>query len=52
MKLVVVAALTAIMAWHWIPANIIFLVPFAGIIRMLPRALWPVRRPASGAVPA
>jgi Zn-dependent protease with chaperone function len=45
LKLAVAAALTAILAWHWIPANIILLAPFAGIARILPRALWPIRRP-------
>lgn len=49
-KLVVAAGLTAILAWYWIPSSIIFLVPLAGILRMLPRALWPVRRPAAGTV--
>ena len=49
-KLAIVAALTAILAWHWIPANIIFLVPLAGVIRMAPRAVWPVRRPEHASV--
>jgi len=47
-KLLLAAALTAMLAWHWVPSSIILLAPLAGIVRMLPRALWPVRRPCSG----
>jgi heat shock protein HtpX len=43
LKILVAASVAAMVAWRWIPANIVLLAPLAGVARMLPQAVWPTR---------